>query len=196
MAGHDKRETWRLFIAVPVSEEARARISAVSRELSASNADAKWSDPANFHLTLAFLGQTPPGRLAEISSAMERAAAKAKAFSLRFDRLGSFPADAPPKVVWLGAGEGAAALKALAEPLVQELSALGLVKADEAGRLFEVHLTLARVRGMRGLRRLRALVKSQRVEPFETPVARLILYRSHPEQDGPHYEELAEAKLS
>lgn len=191
-----KRDTWRLFAAVPLSEGARARAAAVLKELATSRADAKWVEPGNLHVTLAFLGAVKPSRMAEVTAALSHAAGEKTPFTLRFDRLGAFPSIEDPQVFWLGAGEGSDAFRALAEPLIKDLSAAGLMKADEAGRLFAVHLTLGRVRGTRGLRRLKGLLKTLRVEPFETPVDRLVLYRSRLSAEGPSYEALSEAKLS
>lgn len=195
MTMEGKRDAWRLFAAVPISEEARARAAAVLKELAASGADAKWVEPAHLHLTLAFLGATEPSRVAQVSAALKRAASGKAAFALHFDRLGAFPSVEAPTVFWLGAGDGSDALRALAEPLISELSAAGLMKADEAGRLFAVHLTLGRVRGTRGLRRLKGLLKDMKFAPFETPVERVVLYRSRLSEAGPSYEELAEVRL-
>ena len=55
----------RLFIALDVNEEVRARVAeAVTREQ--ATVDAKWSRPEGLHITLVFFGDQPPEKLPDI----------------------------------------------------------------------------------------------------------------------------------
>ncbi|MYW91457.1 RNA 2',3'-cyclic phosphodiesterase [Amycolatopsis rubida] len=83
----------------------------------------RWSDPAGWHITLAFYGEADPaGR----SAVLDRALDGRKAVDVQLRSSGTFPG-----VLWLGvAGEDLAALAAAAGP-------------DEE-RPYRPHLTLAR----------------------------------------------------
>ena len=55
-------EAWRCFVAIPISDELRAAIaSAVDRWRSTdAPLGLRWTDPASWHVTLAFMGATDP----------------------------------------------------------------------------------------------------------------------------------------
>ena len=70
--------------------------------------------PELLHVTLAFLGATPAERLAEVVGAATAAAAGRAGFEIELSGLGRFPPGERPRVVWLGLGEGAEGVVALA----------------------------------------------------------------------------------
>jgi len=133
-------ETARLFIAVPVAEEVRRAAARLIGGLRDSGADFKWVEPENLHLTLRFLGATPRDRLPEIEALLRRAAQRRR-FEASFTGVGAFSSWDDPRVVWVGVGQGAGELAALAESL----------GPSEAGRPFAAHLTIGRRRGLDGL---------------------------------------------
>ncbi|MFE3174821.1 RNA 2',3'-cyclic phosphodiesterase [Amycolatopsis sp. NPDC059090] len=84
----------------------------------------RWSDPAGWHVTLAFYGEVDP---AERASFLDRALDGRKSVDVRLRGSGTFPG-----VLWLGvAGEDLADLAAAAG-------------ADDEDRPYRPHLTLAR----------------------------------------------------
>jgi 2'-5' RNA ligase len=164
----------RLFFGIPVTEEVRAAATGRMAELAALGADAKWVEPRNLHLTLHFLGATPPERLPELERKLDDAARGRSPFSLELDRLGRFGS----KVLWAGVGEGAGPLKSLA-------AALG---AEAEG--FVAHLTLARLRSARGSKKLLAAVDAAEPLRWSCPVSEVVLYSSVTAAGGPVYEPL------
>ena len=132
-------------LAGPLAVKAAA--AGVMAELRRSGADLKWVDPANLHLTLKFLGESPPERLAGITAALERVCAGAAPLALSAAGAGAFPGLARPQVVWLGLTGQVAELAALAGAIEAAMTGLGF---PPEGRAFQAHLTLARARRGRG----------------------------------------------
>lgn len=182
----------RLFIAVPLPTEIQDRAAAC---LPPGLPGLRVVQPALLHLTLAFLGETPFARLPEVGAAAAEAARGQAAFPVTFDHAGRFPATGAPATLWLGVGEGAAALGGLAEVLRAALRGRGLA-LDE--RPFRPHLTLARLR--RGTspadrERILAALAALRIPPLGTVVERVTVVESVLSPRGPRYTERAAAPL-
>ena len=131
-----KEEGLRLFIALPVDRAARREIVRLQENLWGC-ARGGLTRPENLHLTLAFLGQTDPGRLDDLRGAVDRAGAEP--LELAFDRLGVFRREGGD-IWWLGMEESRP-LMALQSRLTRELRQAGFPVED---RKFIAHLTLAR----------------------------------------------------
>ncbi len=129
----------RLFIAINFGDRALDAFEAARERLRAQAGRANYSRRENLHLTLAFLGELPGSRLADIEAAMSAAAAGAGAFTLSFDHAGRFRREGGD-IWWLGAAD-CPALTALQSRLASELRARGFALED---RRFYPHLTLAR----------------------------------------------------
>jgi 2'-5' RNA ligase len=141
----------RLFIAVPLPDDAVAAVAAIVDEvrgqgLPAGARDVRWVRLDGLHLTLRFLGPTPDERIDPTAHAVERVAADAGGpIDAVLSGAGAFPAHGRPRAIWMGLTEGADTLSALAGELD-----LGLVEAGwtPADRPFRPHLTLARSDGL------------------------------------------------
>jgi 2'-5' RNA ligase len=133
----------RLFLAVRLPEPARERLRpALEAGRTAAGASVGFARIEQLHFTLAFLGEQPEEALARACEAAEKAS-ELPQFELAISGRGAFPGMSRPRVLWLGVGEGAAALTALAEKLCGGLRERGFKLED---RPFRPHLTLARVR--------------------------------------------------
>jgi 2'-5' RNA ligase len=95
------------------------------------------------HVTLAFLGAVPDERLDDVVGAVRDAVAGHRPFSVSLATLGRFPPRGAPTVAWLGIGQGATEIAALAESVRRSLAAWSLPFDTKP---FRPHLTLARVR--------------------------------------------------
>ncbi len=122
----------RLFIALDLSDEVRARAGeAVARESAA--VAAKWSPVEGLHITVVFFGELK-GELAALLQATSAVAAKHAALSLQLRGAGTFG----DRVLWLGVEGDLPQLAALAG----ELHAALKVTSDHP--VYTPHLTLAR----------------------------------------------------
>jgi 2'-5' RNA ligase len=104
----------------------------------------RWVDPAQMHITLAFLGEQPPALLETLQHVGERAATSSPGGILRLGPPGQFGSPRAPRVLWVGLEGDVDALHALQRNVVSELSAAQIGKRDDHS--FNPHITLARRR--------------------------------------------------
>lgn len=181
----------RAFVAIPLP----AAASAAASTLLPAHAALRQVAPERMHLTLAFLGDVAPDVVPCAAAALEEAARRHRSFCLSFDQLGRFPASGPPRVVWLGVGEGRAAVVALAGDI---RAALARRAIGHDAKPLEAHVTLARLseRALpEDIRAIGALLRAARVAPVEARVDEVVLYESVLGRGGPRYTRRASAGL-
>jgi 2'-5' RNA ligase len=133
----------RTFLAVEISSESRRQAAALQQTLMATAPTAKWVPAANFHLTLAFLGDVGDRQLADVFSTLATVARTESPFRLTLEGVGAFPTVRRPNTVWAGVGVGQDAMQRLHESLDEPLTDLGLFRREDRG--YTPHLTLGRV---------------------------------------------------
>lgn len=168
----------RLFYAVEVPEDIREAIDAAASSLQRLAADARWTPPSGWHLTLAFLGWVDPGRVTDVEAACSAAVEGVEPFRLALDgSAGTFGG----KVLWAGI-EPSQPLVELAGRLRDELDARDFPVEQ---RPFRAHLTLARAtRTGRLPRNIEAEYRGPRSEWL---VERVALMRSRLLRSGARY---------
>ena len=189
---------WRLFLAVPIPGEVRERISQVIQRLEPEGWPMRWIDPDNAHMTLHFLGDTPPEEAAILRLALPAVVAEHAAFDLRTAGLGVFPKLKRPRVLWLGLYGPAHRLEALFNDLGDTLAEMQFPIEE---RPFSPHITLGRVRNadnapIRDLpEKLRRAIDEMAAEGLAdpkdglpVPIDEVLLIRSHLERTGARYE--------
>lgn len=184
----------RAFLAIALPESVRAALAVLQQDLAQSGADVKWVEPDNLHVTLTFLDEITDKQRSHIEALLRRVASREAPFQLALAHLGAFPSMTAPRVVWVGLGQGADAVKRLAAAMDQEGAALSLRKEE---RPFAAHITIGRVHSMK---QREALVERLRASawqpPAPWPVASVRLYRSDLSSSGSRYTMLTEAPLS
>lgn len=132
----------RLFIGLAVPEDVRRELLGRLEEWRRRFPFARWAHPADWHITLHFIGETDADRVPAVIRALDEAAAGARPFEVRLRGLGTFGPPARPSVLHvLPDGRH--------EPLRALHAALGAALAREIGfmpdrRPYRPHLTLAR----------------------------------------------------
>lgn len=196
---------WRLFIAVPVPDAVRRLVADTIADLRQEEWPVRWTDPDNAHLTLHFLGDTPPEVAELLRLALGEAITSHDAFDLRTADLGVFPAMKRPRVLWLGLWGPTHRLETIRNNLGALLESFDI---DVDKKDFSPHITLGRVRDTRHVRirdlptairgRFEELAASGKVtnkSPVPFPVREVQLIRSHLSHRGAHYEVLARYPL-
>ncbi len=174
----------RLFLGVPLTEEVRRGLVAHFEQALGNRAiPGRRVPPENWHLTVRFLGDTPPETYERMLAAMG-AASFGDSFVLTFGCLGAFPRPKRARVLWLGAAEGAAELTALAAVVEQCVVRAGF---ESEKRRFSAHLTLSRLRPEQDVR---ALIDAVPPFPMQLHVHEFVVYRSHLSPSGARYEPL------
>lgn len=139
----------RLFIAIAVPEEIKARLVALQSEWRErlGRSSVSWTRPENLHLTLRFLGDVPSNRLEDLAAALATAAAPQAPLKLTVAGLGCFPNSRRPRVLWAGICDEAGGLAELARRILVATDSFSRLPAEKR---FAGHLTLARVRRIVG----------------------------------------------
>jgi len=179
----------RLFLAIEVAQSATAHLAGALEGLHRDLARHKWVESGKYHLTLAFLGETPAKRVADLDRAAARAAEGVKRGSARLVGLGAFPTPRRARVLWAGVDDVDGTLEHAAARLRRSLDRAGF---PVESRRFVPHLTLCRFREPVDLDgRLEVPTGS---EAFG--VNELVLFRSHLSGRVPQYEPLARYAFS
>jgi 2'-5' RNA ligase len=187
----------RSFIAIELPEEVKTGLNRLQAELKLpQHTFVKWVAPEGIHLTLKFLGNISPQKVAEVTKVMEQASQGISPFQLEIQEVGAFPNLRQPRVLWLGIRGEIDKLTAWQQRIDNGLAPLGFAKET---RSFTPHLTLARLReGVSpGDRRdFGELVIKTPVEVnFKVNVNSLNLMKSQLLPGGAVYSRLAEVKL-
>ncbi|HUG44241.1 MAG TPA: RNA 2',3'-cyclic phosphodiesterase [Acidobacteriota bacterium] len=178
----------RSFVALPVPEPVRAQAATMMNQIRRLGVPVRCPLAASLHLSLTFLGDIEESDIAGIQSVLETAAHAISPFKLETTGPGAFPASGSPRVVWLGIAPSPELME-LQKRVCGGLSSLGF---QQEQRPFLPHLTLARVKGRKGLSRLRQWIeKDSDVAAVAFPVECLALYQSVLQPTGARYRRLA-----
>jgi 2'-5' RNA ligase len=181
---------FRAFISADLP--AIASIESLIHELREASRDLKLVSAEHFHVTLKFLGDTEEGLIPEVVSAMREASTGIGPFTLAIRGSGAFPSLSRPRVLWVGL-EGADPLARVARSLDEHLRALGFGVETKP---WSAHVTLARVRGPRGLDRALEILRRHEDETFaEVRIEEIHLKKSVLQGGGPEYTTVESVKL-
>jgi 2'-5' RNA ligase len=133
----------RVFIAVPLPADLKAKLVALQQEFRRLPLEAAWVREAGFHITLKFLGEVDSSLIAPIVVCMTTATQCYHPFSLTVSGVGVFPHESSPRVLWVGVRDMTGLLRQVQQTLGAHLTQLGYPPED---RPFSPHLTLARVK--------------------------------------------------
>jgi 2'-5' RNA ligase len=182
-------ERWRCFVAIPLPEGLRASLADVVGAWRGEphGPDLRWTDPAGWHLTLAFLGWTDAGLSGEILERLVPPAREGRHVDLAAGGLGAFPSPRRARVLWYGLTDTDGAAASFATGIRHALAPIA-PRVDD-GSPFRPHVTLGRARLERGAD-LSSWMHGRAVPSGVVPLERVILYRSHLGGGPARYEPL------
>ncbi|MBV9103429.1 MAG: RNA 2',3'-cyclic phosphodiesterase, partial [Candidatus Eremiobacteraeota bacterium] len=167
----------RLFVAATIDQAARETGAFAAAALKRCGIRGRYVDPANYHVTVAFLGSIGAPRIAHIVARLHEMAAHTKPLQISFEVVGSFPNRRRPRVVWMGSRHPNPRFAALCATVRAALSPLGF-SLDERDA---AHVTLLRCE--RDSEPLPAIDLPGRV----VEVAALTLFESRVSREGARY---------
>ncbi len=184
----------RMFVAVVPPAEAVEHIGEFLEPRQAADPTLRWTEPYQWHLTLAFLPEVGARTLDDLVDRLTRAAAKRSPFSVTLGGSGAFPSPDRARVLWLGATpDPPDSLTRLSTGVRAAANKAGAVV--EGGR-FRAHLTLARLRQPQDATRWLRVIESYAGSPWTAD--RIELIESHLGQGRgghPRYETIASMPL-
>jgi 2'-5' RNA ligase len=177
----------RLFVGIALDDRTRAACAAISEQLQKAGFAARYEAPEKLHATLAFLGYVPAQQYREVVSALAAAAQTAR-FTVRLDKLGGFPHERRPRIVYIGAREQGAPFRALSARVRGAYAALDFEFKNDT----VAHVTIGRVKAPREPLPLIG------VSPIALHVKGLTLFESLPDRahNTSRYEELQTVALT
>jgi 2'-5' RNA ligase len=185
--------TIRAFIAVEIDRPNKEKLLNIISSLKKSNADVKWINENQMHLTLKFLGNVEENKILQISNALKPIADNFSPFSITFSKIGAFPNIHQPRVVWVGIQKGADELKNLSTKIEGDLEILGFPKEK---RSYTAHLTLGRTRSLKNITNLTDLIKNAGFSSQnEIKINELILFKSTLTSAGAIYTPISKFNL-
>ncbi|MDS0221785.1 RNA 2',3'-cyclic phosphodiesterase [Haloarcula sp. S1AR25-5A] len=154
------------------------------------------TDPEQAHVTLKFLGDTDPDRVADIVAALETAVEDSGVdpFRAEFGGLGVFPSLSYISVVWVGVrdGQGDTELTALHKAIEDRTVAMGFDPEDHE---FTPHATIARMDHAGGKETVQTVVENDDPDVGRLQVDEIRLKESELEPDGPTYRTVGSVSL-
>jgi RNA 2',3'-cyclic 3'-phosphodiesterase len=186
--------SWRVFSAVELSADVRARlqehIARLRKEV--PDAAASWSRVENIHLTLKFFGNVALDHIPKISAAAARTIELFSKFQIDIGNTGVFPRPSRAQVLWIGVNDPSGKLTTLQKSFDDECAAEGFPKEDRA---YRPHLTIARIRKPEGARHLAETHLNTNFPLIEVPLHELIVFRSELSSKGSKYTAISRHQI-
>ncbi|MGI8908325.1 MAG: RNA 2',3'-cyclic phosphodiesterase [Candidatus Sumerlaeaceae bacterium] len=191
-------EALRLFTAIDLPPESKAQLVELLQRLQKgmqfTGAHPTWVTSENLHITLAFLGNQNPDQVPIIENAMRAATGVTRPFELRLSGLELFPTPREPRVISVAIKGEVERLNNVYVALTDGLRSSGF-QIDK--RPFRAHLTVARIKSVKGLAGLRSVVNSHANYIGTQFIAQATtLYKSTLTPAGSIYEPLCSIPLS
>jgi RNA 2',3'-cyclic 3'-phosphodiesterase len=178
----------RLFIGIVMDEPARERCAQVAERLRAARPNLRLVEPENYHLTLAFLGNIRCARIPEIEAYLADVAARHERFEITFNRVGAFPHERKPRIIFIGSRGADSRYRALAADVRKSCARLGFA-ADEKDDI--PHVTIARAPD-----RKHVSLPLLDVAPISITANGLTLFESVPHEGRTRYLAVAQLRLA
>lgn len=176
----------RAFLAIDVDEDLKAKMYKIIKQFKQIDANIKYVDLENLHLTLKFFGDIDTEGIDLLSSKIESVVSNFDNFTVKIKGCGAFPNTKRIKVIWLGIDDDEI-IKKLHDELDNEFVKLGFDKDKK----FSSHLTIGRMRNAKGKEKVKSTIEEfSEVEIGEMTVDRIILKKSTLTPQGPIYEDL------
>jgi RNA 2',3'-cyclic 3'-phosphodiesterase len=176
----------RVFVAIDISDSVRAALRRFIDKVAGAGKAARWVRPEGMHLTLKFIGETPPAGVERIKEVLRTVRSSAPV-KLHIHGIGFFPHERRPRVLWAGI-ESSENLAELAADLETRMAKLGI---PAESRKFVPHFTLARFESPRDAGSLQSEIERLGPPDFgEVQTSAFHLFQSVLKQGGAEYTRL------
>jgi 2'-5' RNA ligase len=136
----EKRDV-RAFLAFEIPSRVKQELAIVQQQWRETLPRARWVRPSNQHLTVKFLGETPPSALDELSEQLQAPLRGLGQVAVTLCGTGFFPSAARPRVAWIGGSAHGA------DEVAQIVNRVAATLGFEVDRkAWALHVTQARLR--------------------------------------------------
>jgi 2'-5' RNA ligase len=167
-------------------ESVAATAEAMRRAAYEGGYQIRWVAPANYHITLKFLGDASPEIVTAIRDHLEPPLASLPSVELTARGVGAFPNPGNARVIWAGVDDPTGGLTRIAEILESELGELGFRREKRA---FHPHITMGRVKRVDDVSRILQPFTEQNFR--ESRIESITLFESIMKSIGSEYVERA-----
>lgn len=175
----------RLFIGVRVIFTEKTEKFYLSLPDTLENAQVKWVDLENIHITLKFLGEVQDDKIPAVRSKLKYISKMFNDFESLLKGVGIFKDYYHPKVLWFGL-RNCNEFERIKNEIENSLGDLGF---EVDYKKFTPHLTVGRFKDPGSVKELQKLVNSNQDLYFQPiPVKELILFESLLKNEGPEYK--------
>lgn len=176
----------RAFLAVDIDDDLKPKINRIIKEFKQIDANIKYVDLANLHITLKFFGDIDVEGIDLLSQKISEVAHQFDSFKLKIRGCGAFPNNNHIKVIWIGLEEDDV-VKDLHDRLDAEFKKLGF----EGDKKFSSHLTIGRMKSAKNKNKVKDVIESLGdVEIGEMEVDKIVLKKSTLKPSGPIYDDI------
>ncbi|MBI5074138.1 MAG: RNA 2',3'-cyclic phosphodiesterase [Nitrospirae bacterium] len=184
--------TIRCFVAVNLPDRIRRSLADLIAGLRKTGADVAWVQAERIHLTLKFLGNTDSAMIPEITERLSKKLSHYNAFYIKIGGVGCFPSEKRPRVFWVGI-EHSAVLNSIRKDMDAEFAQLGFAPEE---RPFSPHLTIGRVRSLRGIgEMLRSFAEHRGTDLGAVEVKSIHIMKSDLKPAGAEHTSIAEIPM-
>jgi len=184
----------RAFLGIGLPAGVRDAIAYATAPVRGLHAPVAWTAAENLHITMNFLGEILPERVALVERSMRRVVSGIGPFSLTAEGGGAFPGTRNPRVFWVGFLEPLELVRQLQQNMGNALSGAGFPLED---RPFHPHITVGRTRGALPPAWGERFVHALSGKRFGiVPVASFALYESRLGPGGAAYTPLCDIRLA
>lgn len=172
----------RMFVAatIPIDQcpKFKSFFSKLKKTFHEHDIDLKWVPPANWHITIWFLGETAEDEIAIIRQTLKDIAVGTAPIEINLRGAGAFPDEFAARVLWAGAAT------------TRELRHLHEQVGEKLGRKseqdFVAHVTLGRLRNPCSIKKILSPFSRQKLDKIE--IRELLLIESQMQNYGTTYK--------
>jgi 2'-5' RNA ligase len=179
----------RCFLAIELPEEAKKELSRIQKEIAGSNVKMKLVEKENLHLTLKFFGEVSDYQVNKIKELLKQV--RFEKFQANLGISGVFPSSSFIRVVWVSL-EPSEKVKEL-HGKIDEMLEKEKFRKD---KVFESHVTLARVKFVKDKQQIMNKLKEIKVKPMKFQISSFVLKKSTLTEKGPVYGDVAKFDLT